>query len=212
METFVLILLLIGAYVLGSFPTAYLVVKKVIGKDIRKQETGNVGAMNTARSTGKWYLFLLVFILDALKGYIAVMFYKTFEWQNFDIPTAMALLAGAVVLGHCYSIFFKIKDGKFAGGKAISSLAGILLAVSLTHLFVPVGIVMLITVIITKNLFTSQFFGALSLPFVGMFFAPEYLLLTVLVAIPILIKQSPRVIPMFQGKEPKMYYNKVKKS
>jgi glycerol-3-phosphate acyltransferase PlsY len=210
MELFILILLLIGAYLLGSFPTAYLVVKRAIGKDIRQQETGNVGAMNTARSTGKWYLFLLVFVVDALKGYIAVMFYKTFEWQTIDTTIVISLLAAAVVLGHCYSIFFKIKDGKFAGGKAISSLAGILIAVSFPLLFVPLGIIMLLVVIATRNFFASQFFGALSLPLIGLIFYPEYFLMTILVAIPILIKQSPRIKPLFAGKEPLMYFRKVK--
>lgn len=199
-----LIFLIIG-YCLGSFPTAYLVVKKFTGKDIRKEETGNVGAMNTARTTGKFYLFFLVFTVDALKGYLGV-----YLPGLFGSHLAITLGAFGVTLGHCYSIYFKLKDGKFAGGKAIASLFGILIGVNFTHLFIPWGLAMLIPVILTGNFFLAQFTGTLALPLIGYFLLPEYFLLTILCSIPVFIKQWPRVIPMLKGQEPKWYYRKKK--
>ncbi len=202
------LLFLIIGYIIGSFPTAYFVVRKFTGRDIRKEETGNVGAMNTARTTGKFYLFFLVFIADALKGYLGVYIPQLFSYFTYDVKLAISLGAFGVVLGHCYSLYFKLKDGKFAGGKAIASLFGILIGVDFYNLFMPWGIAMLIPVVLTGNLFLGQFVGTLSLPLIGFFFLPEYFLLTFLCAIPIFIKQCPRVIPMLKGKEPKWYFSK----
>src|SRR3989344_3795636 len=117
----VLFFFLVG-YLIGSFPTAYFIVKKFTGRDIRKEETGNVGAMNTAQATGKFYLFFIVFIIDAFKGFLGVYIPQIFSYLNYDLILAVTFGAFGVVLGHCYSIYFKIKDGKFAGGKAIASL------------------------------------------------------------------------------------------
>ncbi len=202
------ILFLIIGYLLGSFPTAYFVVKKFTGKDIRFEETGNVGAMNTARTTGKFYLFFLVFAGDALKGYLGVLL--PLMLTHHDV-LSVTLGGFGVVLGHCYSLYFKIKDGKFAGGKAIASLFGILTGVHFIHLFIPWGAAMLIPVLLTGNLFLGQFCGTLALPLIGFFLFPQYFLMTVLLAIPVFIKQWPRVIPMLQGKEPSWYF-KPKKS
>ena len=195
-------------YLIGSFPTAYFAVKKFTGKDIRKEETGNVGAMNTARATGKLYLFFLVFIVDAFKGFLGIYVPQLFSGFGYDLNLAITLGGFGVVLGHCYSIYFKLKDGKFAGGKAIASLFGILGGLSFINLFIPWGMFMLIPVILTGNLFLGQFTGTLALPFIGYFLLPEYFLLTILCSIPVFIKQWPRVIPMLKGKEPKWYFRK----
>ncbi|HVZ11623.1 MAG TPA: glycerol-3-phosphate acyltransferase [Patescibacteria group bacterium] len=194
---------------MGSFPTAYIVVKQATGKDIRLEETGNVGAMNTARTTGKPHLFLLVFLIDFLKGYLGIFLPQYF--LGSDATLAIAAGAFGVVLGHCYSIYFKLKDGKFAGGKAIASLAGILAGLNFMHLLLPWGIAMCIPVILAGNLLLGQFAGTVALPFIGLFLAPEYFLLTILCAIPIFIKQWPRVIPALSGKEPKWYFKGKKK-
>lgn len=195
-------------YLIGSFPTAYIVVRKFVGKDIRKEETGNVGAMNTARITGKFYLFFLVFLVDAFKGYLGIYIPQQFSNFAYDLNLAVTLGAFGVILGHCYSIYFKFKDGKFAGGKAIASLFGILGGVSFVNLFIPWGMSMLIPVILTGNLFLGQFVGTLALPLIGYFLFPEYFMLTVLCSIPVFIKQWPRVVPMLKGKEPRWYFSK----
>ncbi len=198
------------SYTLGSFPTAYLVVKQVTGKDIRQEGTGNVGAMNTARATGKWYLFLFVTFTDALKGAIAVSLSYILS-KNIDLSTALMVTSFGVILGHCYSIYFKVKDGKFAGGKAIASLVGVLWVLSFSHLLLPWFLAMTIPILITGNLFLGQFCGTLALPLIGFFLAPQYFIISVIIAVPVFIKQWPRVIPMLQGKEPKWYWGKKKK-
>lgn len=199
------LLFLIIGYLLGSFPTAYIIVKRATGKDVRYEETGNVGAMNTARTTGKPHLFLLVFFIDAFKGYLGVFLPTLIVQPGETQVLAVSLGAFGVVLGHCYSIYFKIRDGKFAGGKAIASLFGILIGVSFSRLFLPWAIVMLIPAIL-GNFLLAQFAGTVFLPLIGFFLFPEYFLMTVLCAVPVFIKQAPRVIPALQGKEPKWYF------
>ena len=201
-------LFLIIGYIIGSFPTAYIVVKTFTGQDIRKKETGNVGAMNTARVTGKFYLFFLVFAIDAFKGYLGVYLPHLFSYPNYDIRLSVTLGAFGVVLGHCYSLYFFIKERRFYGGKAIASLFGILIGIDFFNLFMPWGLAMLIPIVLTGNFFLGQFVGTLALPLVGLFFLPEWFLLTFLCAIPVFIKQWPRVIPLMRGKEPKWYFKK----
>lgn len=204
-------LFLILGYLIGSFPTAYFVVKAATGKDIRHEETGNVGAMNTARTTGKPHLFILVFLVDAFKGVLGVLLPTLVHMDGYNLTLSVTLCAFGVVVGHCYSIYFKIKDGKFAGGKAIASLFGILGALSVTKLLLPWGIVMLLPIIFAGNLLLGQFAGTVALPFIGYFLYPEYFLLTLLCAIPVFIKQWPRVMPALKGHEPRWYFRSRKK-
>jgi glycerol-3-phosphate acyltransferase PlsY len=103
-----------------------------------------------------------------------------------------------------------LKDGTFSGGKAIASLGGVLLMVDPVHLLAPGLVMMLVPIALTGNLFLGQFVAALSLPFIALLFAQHHFLLTLLIVIPVLIKQWPRVIPMLQGKEPKWYWGKKK--
>lgn len=120
-----LILIAVISYLLGSFPTAYLLVKKITGQDIRKIGSGNIGAMNTVRAlkekSKKLALigFLAVLIIDMAKGALAIFFAQTF--LPFD-SWALIMAGFFVVLGHNHSIFLK-----FAGGRGAASLIGILL-------------------------------------------------------------------------------------
>ncbi|MEJ2304686.1 MAG: glycerol-3-phosphate acyltransferase, partial [Anaerolineales bacterium] len=65
------IILIAVCYLIGSIPTAWIVVKLVTGRDIRTLGSGNVGVMNTALSVTRW-AGLLVFVGEAAKGALAV--------------------------------------------------------------------------------------------------------------------------------------------
>lgn len=204
---FNLFLIFVLSYFIGSFPTAYFVTKKFTGKDVRKEGTGNVGAMNVSRATGKFYLFLLVLLGDVLKGAIPVFFLQSLNLGNISIP-AITLCAFGIVLGHCYSAYFKIKEGKFSGGKAIASMAGILGVLDFYWLFLPAFLVCVFYVLVSGYLFLGQFMGNLFLPVISYFLAPQYFWLCFFCSIPIFWKQKSRFIPMLKGKEPKWYYKK----
>ena len=116
MDIFYLILFFAIAYLLGSFPTAYLVAKKFTGKDIREGGTRNIGALNVFRLTRKLHLFLLTLIGDVGKGALSVLIPQWLSFLGYNQLQAITVAGFGVVLGHCFSLYFKIKEGKFGGG------------------------------------------------------------------------------------------------
>jgi len=204
-----LFLIFVVAYLLGSFPTAYLIVKKFTGQDIREIGTGNVGAMNVSRATGKGSLFWLTVTIDAGKGALAVLVPQWLAFLGYDLVLGITLAGFGAVLGHCYPVFLK-----FQGGKAQASLIGILGVLNWQWLLIPWGGVAIISILASGYLFLGQFLGTISLPIIAYFLAPKYFWLCVLMAIPIFIRQWPRFIPMLKGEEPKWFWKiqKEKKS
>ena len=97
--------LIIGSYLLGSIPNAYIIVKLIKGIDIRKVGSGNVGSTNSVRAAGKG-AGLLVFACDVLKGVIPVLI-------GMLISDTAALTAGlAAFLGHLFPIWLKFSSVK----------------------------------------------------------------------------------------------------
>jgi glycerol-3-phosphate acyltransferase PlsY len=113
-------LLLAGAYLLGSLPFSYAIVKIKTGRDVRTLGSGNAGATNVARSAGK-AAGLLAVLLDVGKGAAAVLIARTLAAP----PAVMGGAAFAVVLGHCLPVFLGFRGGKGAatGGGALAVLA-----------------------------------------------------------------------------------------
>ncbi|MCJ7786883.1 glycerol-3-phosphate acyltransferase [Patescibacteria group bacterium] len=138
MSNLYLVLISFVAYLVGSFPTAYLVVKKITGQDIKKVGSGNIGAMNTVRALknfGKGKLavigFLVVLIIDMAKGALAVFLAQKWQFLDYNMTLAVIFAAFFVVLGHNYSIFLK-----FSGGRGAACLIGILLYLNILSLLV----------------------------------------------------------------------------
>jgi glycerol-3-phosphate acyltransferase PlsY len=113
-----LLLTALGAFLLGSIPTGYLVARAK-GVDIRQHGSGNIGATNVFRTLGK-PLGILVFFIDALKGFSAV-------WLANHLgqacPWTGIVAAVAAIAGHNYTPWLGFK-----GGKGIATSAGVLLA------------------------------------------------------------------------------------
>lgn len=97
------------SYLIGTFPSAYFITKYATGKDIRSEGTGNIGAANTLDITGNKLLSFLVFLLDFLKGAIAIIGVNTFFYgQTYKIAIATVF----VILGHIINIFMDKKGGR----------------------------------------------------------------------------------------------------
>jgi acyl phosphate:glycerol-3-phosphate acyltransferase len=112
------VLLAVGAFALGSFPTG-VIVARLRGVDLRKVGSGNIGATNVGRALGKgWAIFVLV--VDALKGYAPVALAT-----GLTSPPVVAVVATAAVLGHMFSVFLKGR-----GGKGVATSLGAALALS----------------------------------------------------------------------------------
>ena len=110
------------AYLIGSIPFGYIIVKIASGQDIRTIQSGRTGGTNTMRAAGFW-AGLLTALLDIFKGAIAVVIARQFP--SFQEPWLLIVIPLLVIIGHNYSIFMlsketsgKIKFGGGAGGAA----------------------------------------------------------------------------------------------
>ena len=109
------------AYLLGSFPAAYLMGKIRKGVDIRQIGSHNMGTMNTIYQVGFWP-GILVLAIDIGKGALAVYISQLLTGNNI----VFSLICGAVVvLGHAFPVFLKFKGGK-GGATCIGVLARLL--------------------------------------------------------------------------------------
>lgn len=124
---FIRSLLVIGvAYLLGSIPFGYLIVKGTRGDDIRETGSGGTGATNVSRRAGK-VAGIATLLLDAAKGAAAVLITKQF----LDAPTPdglywwVALAAVAVMLGHMFPVWLR-----FRGGKGVATGVGVFLVLA----------------------------------------------------------------------------------
>lgn len=102
-------------FLMGSLPFGAWIVKWKTGQDVTKMGSGNIGATNVLRTTGK-SAGILTLLLDIAKGALAVLLADSVGEGN---PLLMSAAALAVLFGHAFSPFMKFK-----GGKAVASFAG----------------------------------------------------------------------------------------
>lgn len=119
-----LLIVLISAYLIGSVPTGYIIVKLFTGQDIRTIGSGSTGATNVKRVMGKKWFFITL-LLDAFKGALPVILAKIFATTFISIGLLPVIAAIAVILGHSKSIFLK-----FTGGKSVASGVGTIIALN----------------------------------------------------------------------------------
>ncbi|NWF85365.1 MAG: glycerol-3-phosphate 1-O-acyltransferase PlsY [Bryobacteraceae bacterium] len=109
------VLLLLAAYLIGGIPFGYLLVRWKTGEDVRSKGSGNIGATNVLRTTGRAF-GVLTLVLDIAKGYFAVWLMARF---TNDDPVWTAAAAVAVLVGHGFPVYLR-----FQGGKAVASFVG----------------------------------------------------------------------------------------
>lgn len=108
-----------GSYLVGSIPTAYLVVKRLKRIDVRSVGSGNVGATNVTRVAGLW-AGLVVFLIDVAKGVVAVLVIA--PWVLPSTTPQVRLGCGlCAVVGHIFPVFLG-----FRGGKGVATTIGVL--------------------------------------------------------------------------------------
>jgi acyl phosphate:glycerol-3-phosphate acyltransferase len=118
--------LLVAAYLIGGIPFGYLLVKWRTGEDVRSAGSGNIGATNVLRTTGR-AMGIATLLLDVAKGFLAVWAMGRYTEQD---PVWMSLAALAVMAGHAFPVFLK-----FQGGKAVASFIGAFLYLTPWPLF-----------------------------------------------------------------------------
>ena len=198
-----MIIAFVIAYLIGSIPTGYIIVKAKKGIDIRKTGSGSTGATNVKRILGtKW--FFTVMILDALKGVIAVLiaakYFNLFEYSLRGLAPVLAALG--VILGHSKSIFLK-----FTGGKSVATGVGTLIG-----LCWPVGlataVIWGIITYVSKYVSLGSIVAITMAPILMKIFAQNdyYICFTAICAAYVVIMHKDNIVRLSQGKE-----NKVRK-
>ncbi len=205
--------LLVTAYVIGSIPFSFLVVKLFTGADIRQLGSRNVGATNVARTFGK-LPGIIALLLDAAKGYAAV---EVARWvtgrPEWPLATAvdaspfhsrafwMTLCALIAVLAHMFPVWLR-----FHGGKGVATATGAFLA--LDPYAVAAGlIVFLIALISTRFVSLASILGAASIPLFLRFLthAPFWTInISIVIAILIIVKHHSNIARLTQGTERRM--------
>ena len=134
-------------FLFGSIPTAYLIIKKAKGIDIRDVGSNNVGAMNSYRVSKSKSLGLMVMLIDLGKGLLSVQVTIYILGDNFIYPAIASIFA---VLAHCFNPWIGFK-----GGRGLATSAGI--AISLIPYFLIVwGILWVMFFILKKNILFSN--------------------------------------------------------
>ncbi len=160
METALIILLLFGAYLLGSIPTAVWWGNRYYGIDVREFGSGNSGATNTFRVLGK-KAGIPVLVIDIFKGTAAVLLahfapfvFDTNEFVNLELGLGIAVL-----IGHVFPLF-----AGFRGGKGVATILGVVICLTpITSLLVL--LVFMIVLLSTRYVSISSMTAGLSFPF-----------------------------------------------
>jgi glycerol-3-phosphate acyltransferase PlsY len=148
------LLALLAAYILGAIPFGYLLVKWKTGADVRTAGSGNIGATNVLRTSGR-AAGIATLLLDIAKGYAAV-------WLTAELtrgsPLWTSAAALAVMAGHAFPVFLN-----FRGGKAVASFVGAFLCLAPLAL-AAVAVVFVIVVAATRHISVGSIVGAGTLP------------------------------------------------
>lgn len=145
---------LVVAYLVGGIPFGYLLVRWKTGEDVREKGSGNIGATNVLRTTGR-AIAVATLLLDIAKGLFAVWVADRLSGGS---PLWMSLSALAVMAGHAYPIFLK-----FQGGKAVASFIGAFLYLTPVPMIAAL-VVFVIVVAATRQISTGSIVAAGSLP------------------------------------------------
>lgn len=203
------------AYLLGSFPTGFIIGKALRGIDIREVGSGSTGATNVLRTLGK-VPGAFVLLVDCLKGVLAInLVYFIFKFSpqypsynfipdNLDVqlwqPWLVTALGLAAVLGHSKSIFLG-----FTGGKSVATSLGILLAMNWQVGLATFGVFVLF-IAISKIVSLSSIAGAVAVSILMIIFQQPlaYILFSIAGGFYVIIRHSTNIERLLAGTEPKI--------
>jgi glycerol-3-phosphate acyltransferase PlsY len=180
-----LLYLIVGviAYLLGSIPFGLILVRVFRKQDIRQQGSGNIGATNVIRSGGKG-LGAATFLLDAAKGYLAVLL----AWQvglhvhqtQFQTQNLAATAAVCALVGHVYPLWLGFK-----GGKGVATGFGVFLGITATAALVALATFIVIFAL-SRYVSLASIIAAIAFP-VAAFLIPHEALTPFMIAVVILL-------------------------
>ena len=168
------LLAVVIAFVVGGIPFGYVLVRLKTGRDVRSMGSGNIGATNVLRTTGR-AVAIVTLLLDIGKGFFAVWLAARL---CADSPLWMSAAALAVILGHAYPVFLK-----FHGGKAVASFIGAFLYLAPVAML-SILVIFVMVVAATRHISLGSIIAAGTFP-LGVWIIqhpPEPILITALIA------------------------------
>lgn len=197
-----IIIMLILSYLIGAFPSGYVIGKLFYKKDIRQFGSGNTGATNSFRVLGKPAGFLVTFS-DIFKGFI-VVFLPLWLPVSAEGPISSfftnGLIVGAfAILGHVYPVYLGFK-----GGKAVATSAGVILGMNPILLIILVAIFFIILKL-TKYVSLSSIVASICC-LIGAVLIRDVILFIVSVGVVVLLilRHRSNIVRIFKGEEPKI--------
>jgi len=199
------IIIIPGAYLLGSIPTSVWLGRAIKGVDLREHGSGNAGATNAFRVLGK-PIGSVVLLLDMLKGFLAVNLAllqheiapATEAWMILKI--GLGLLA---VVGHIFPVL-----AGFRGGKGVATITGVALAIHPFAALAAMGIYLLVF-LLTRISALGSLIAVLTYPiWIIWVFQSEYLairIFSLLVVVLVLITHRSNILRLVNGEEKSLF-------
>ncbi len=196
------VLIAAAAYLLGSIPTGYLLVRLFRHEDIRSVGSGNIGATNVLRSGGKG-LGAATFLLDTLKGCSAVWlggFLGALLLPSTPLRSAQALAALFAVIGHIFPIWLH-----FRGGKGVAVGFGVFLVAAPWAALAAIS-VFLVVLLLSRYVSLASILGAACFPIFAWFLVTgarptAYIAVQCAVAMLIIVKHHQNIRRLLTGTE-----------
>jgi glycerol-3-phosphate acyltransferase PlsY len=201
----VIFLIAAGAYLFGSFPTGYLLVRIFRHEDIRQSGSGNIGATNVLRANGK-LLGAATFLLDVLKGSAAVWLgglVGVLLLPHCPLRDAEALAALFAVLGNIFPVWLH-----FRGGKGVSTGFGAFLVAAPLAALAAIAVFALVLVL-SRYVSLASILGAASFPVFACFLVrgdrpPFYIAVQFAVALLIIARHHQNIRRLLAGTESRL--------
>lgn len=196
----------VSSYVIGSFPTSYIVTKFIKGTDIRQAGSGNAGATNVLRTVGKLPA-LITLVVDMFKGAFAVVIVGDLFYGygvDLDYDFYRGLLALVVVSGHIWSVFLHFK-----GGKGVATTIGVGFALAPNVLW-PSIIIWTVVFMLSGYVSLASIIALVSFPIIAVIFnTPIYIVLFSIVICALSIyKHKDNIERLIKGQENKIKISK----
>jgi glycerol-3-phosphate acyltransferase PlsY len=188
--------LVAAAYLLGSIPSALLVVWLMAGKDVRHEGSGNIGATNAVRIAGP-AAGILVTAMDVAKGALPV-------WAMSVLNPASAWIAAAMlaaIVGHCYPVWLR-----FAGGKGVATAFGAFVVLAPVPALVGLG-VWVAVLAVGRWVSLASLVGAAVFPLLVSILEPAGPVLLVgvsLAAVLVIVRHHGNIRQLIAGSEPRI--------
>jgi len=193
--------LLMVAYLLGSIPFGYLIVRFTGGGDIRFRGSGNIGATNVAREAG-FVSGIATLLLDAAKGFLAVWLAGRITHEN---PRWMILCALLAMVGHLFPVWLS-----FQGGRGVATGVGVFLPICWPAV-AAAAVIWILVVAFWRYVSLASISAAMAMPLlVYLLYAPRHAPPPVISAgasvamLLIIVRHRGNMIRLMKGTEPQL--------